>query len=158
LKPPLKKHLRRLCPPKPAADATADATADDTTAGVVATYVGDGGLPAFEIDVDVADVQRFEMQCLADEPVSEIAIPEIAAAAPTPAFDLDADTVISVLMLVMSISVALSVALASSEAAVDDDDVLLITAVSDGGLGGAWITDRSTTFSGTCITPMPAAC
>jgi hypothetical protein len=137
-----KKHLRRLCPPKLATDATADATVDDTAVGMVATYVGDDGLPMFEVEVDVADVQLFEMQCLPDEPVYEIITPETAAAAPIPTFDLDADTVISVLMLVMAISVALSVALASSKAAVDDDDVFLLTAVSDGGLGGAWITEQ----------------
>jgi hypothetical protein len=34
-----KKHLRRLCPPKLAADATADATVDDTAVGMVTTYV-----------------------------------------------------------------------------------------------------------------------
>jgi hypothetical protein len=57
-------------------------------------------------------------------------------AAPAPMFDLDADTVISMLMLVMAIAVALSVVLASSEATVDEDDVFLLTAVSDGGLAG----------------------
>jgi hypothetical protein len=56
---------------------------------------------------------------------------------------LDADTFISMLlMLVMAISVALSVVLASSEAVVDDDEVFLLTAVSDGGLRGAWITEH----------------
>jgi hypothetical protein len=42
----------------------------------------------------------------------------------------------------MAISVALSVVLASSEAAVNDDDVFLLTAVDDGGLSGTWIMEH----------------
>ena len=46
-------------------------------------------------------------------------------------------------MLVMAVAVALSVVLATSDAAVvDDDDVFLIMAVDDGGLDSAWLVER----------------
>jgi hypothetical protein len=106
-----KKHLRRLCPPKLAADVTADPTVDDATVGFVTTYIADDGLPTFEVEVDDVDVQRYESMfpCLPDELVTEMIAPAVAPIAPTPTFDLDADTVISMLMLVMAIAVALSV-------------------------------------------------
>jgi hypothetical protein len=47
-----KKHLRRLCPPKLAADVAADPTVGDATVGFVTTYVADDGMPAFEVEVD----------------------------------------------------------------------------------------------------------
>jgi hypothetical protein len=141
-----KKHLRRLCPPKLAADVAADPTVDDATVGFVTTHVADDGMPTFEVEVDDVDVQRYESMLfpsLPDELVTEMADPVVAPIAPTPTFDLDADTVISMLMLVMAVAVALSVVLAASDAAVvDDDDVFLIMAVSDGGLDSAWWVER----------------
>jgi hypothetical protein len=140
-----KEHLRRLCPPKLAADVAADPTVDDATAGFVTTYVADDGLPTFEVEVDEVDVQRYEsmFSCLPDELVTEMTDPVVAPIAPAPTFDLDADTVISMLMLVMAVAVALSVVLATSESAVvDADEVFLIMAVSDGGLDSAWLVER----------------
>jgi hypothetical protein len=142
-----KEHLRRLCPPKLAADVAADPTVDDATAGFVTTYVADDGLPTFEVEVDEVDVQRYESMfpCLPDELVTEMTDPVVAPIAPAPTFDLDADTVISMLMLVMAVAVALSVVLATSESAVvDADEVFLIMAVSDGGLDSAWLVERIT--------------
>jgi hypothetical protein len=102
-------------------------------------------MPTFEVEVGDVDVQRYESMfpSLPDEKETEMADQVVAPIAPTPTFDLDADTVISVLMLVMAIAVALSVVLPTSDAAVvDDDDVFLIMAVGDDGLDSAWLVER----------------
>jgi hypothetical protein len=56
-----KEHLRRLCPPKLAADVAANPAVSDATVGFVTTYVADDGMPTFEVEVDDVDVQRYEL-------------------------------------------------------------------------------------------------
>ena len=115
-----KKNLRRLCPPKLAADVAADPTVDDAAVGFVTTYVADDGMPTFEVEVGDVDVQRYESMfpSLPDEKETEMADQVVAPIAPTPTFDVDADTVTSMIMLVMAVAVALSVVLATRDAAV----------------------------------------
>jgi hypothetical protein len=102
-------------------------------------------MPTFEVEVDDVDVKRYESMfpSLPDEMETEMADHVVAPIAPTPTFDLDADTVISMLMLVMAVAVTLSAVLATSDAAViDDDDVFLIVAVGDDSLDSAWLVER----------------
>jgi hypothetical protein len=79
-----KKHLRRLCPPKLAADVAADPAVDDATVGFVTTYVAEGGMPTFEVEVDDVDVQRYESMfpSLPDEMETEMADHVVAPIAP----------------------------------------------------------------------------
>ena len=47
--------------PKLAADVAANPAVNDATVGFVTTYVADDGMPTFDVEVDDADVQRYEL-------------------------------------------------------------------------------------------------